>query len=208
VGFGAEAQTVYSGHYTNLAIESDHTLDGTFVVEGLAYITGVQTLADNTELTFNGTTNAALEGAGTLVDGSTVAYSTVTYAPTADVYGGEYGNLIIDGGTHIANKDFTVAGDMNFNGLLTGSANVTVMDTAVTTGSGVFGTAEQAFGGAVTYYKGDNVALYDGFYKELILEGSFSIADRAITVTDRAELNGTQSLAGNTALTLSGKDAS
>ena len=206
VGFGAEAQTVYSGHYTNLAIENDHTLDGTFVVEGLAYITGVQTLADNTELTFNGTTNAALPGAGTLVDDSTVAYSTVTYGADAAVFGGSYGNLIITGGTHIANSDFAVAGDMDFEGLLTGTANVTIMDTVVTTGNGVFGTAEQAFGGAVTYYKGDDVALYDGFYKELILEGSFSIADRTITVTDRAEFNGTQSLAGNTALTLSGKN--
>ena len=197
VYFGSEATVVYGGHYNTLTIDGAHNLYDHITVDGVATVNDEQTLTGPVEINFYGTTsgNASFEDAD---DGM---LSTVRYGADAAVFGGSYGNLTITG-AHTLTNDFSVAGTSTIDSVMSGSANVTFNKFAVTTGSGTFGAEGAAYAGVVTYEAG--VALYNGTYSQLILEGERTITDRTVTVTQSATFNGKQTLEGNTTLTLSG----
>ena len=197
VYFGAEATEVYAGHYSNLTLDGAHTLTNNITVSGVGTVTGEQTLEGAVEIRFNGTT----AGKGTFTDADDSVFSSVFYGADATVFGGSYGNLTITG-AHTLTNDFSVAGTSTIDSVMSGSANVTFLEGAVTTGAGTFGAADAAYAGVVTYEAG--VALYNGTYSQLVLDGERTVTDRTVTVTQSATFNGKQTLAGNTALTLSG----
>ena len=197
VYFGAEATEVYAGHYSNLTLDGAHTLTNNITVSGVGTVTGEQTLEGAVEIRFNGTT----AGDGSFTDADDFVFSTVSYGAEAAVFTGSYGNLTITG-AHTLTNDFSVAGTSNIDSVMSGSANVTFLEGAVTTGEGTFGAADAAYAGIVTYKAG--VALYNGTYSQLVLDGERTVTDRTVTVTQSATFNGKQTLAGNTTLTLSG----
>ena len=215
VTYGSNA-AVMGGLYTDLTVTGDHTYNYSFSVAGAAALSGVQTLAQDVSVSFNGTTNAGgSTGTGTGSNAAAAATfdgskGSVSYGAKADVYGGTYGNLTITE-DHALGNDFTVNGNSHITGIMSGKANVTFgSSSALAKGStGTFGSKDAAYEGLVTYKGGSGSAasgagVYSGAYTDLTLDGNLTMTNKTISVEGVATVNGEQTLTGSTKITFAG----
>ena len=176
VTYGVNA-AVYGGTYADLTINGDHVLANDFTVNGLATLTGFQSGTAN--VTFAGTTGGV--GAFNMTGG------VVTYEASADIFGGTYAGLLING-DHVVSNSFAVNGLATLNGVLSGSADLNFAGDVAGTGS--FNMS----GGRVAYSGTGNVL--GGVYADLLLVGDRVLAND-FTVNGLASVSGTLSGTAN-----------
>ena len=190
-------ETVYGGFYSALTFDGGNTVSVDVDVLN-AKLSDLLTVTETGSVNFAGTTDAAVADN----DGSIAAdaASSVSYAGTADVYGGTYGNLTITG-DHTLYFDLTVNGLATITGTQTleGSGTITFNGTtnADEAGSGTF--ADDAFVSIVTY--GAQAAVFGGSYGNLTINGDHTLT-QDFSVSANAVIEGV--ISGTAAVQLLG----
>ena len=199
---GADGQTIISGTYGDLTIETA----GTATAEG-AVTADTTTVKANATLDANGDLTAgALTNSGTVkVAGAFSAtaenFGNVTYdGAEQNVLGGTYSNLILSGGDKTLSDAVTVTGDLTANANLATAYDLTLSGTVSGTGT-VAATA-----GTVTYNGTDQTVLA-GTYHDLSLSGGTKTLAGAVTANGEFSATNTTITRGeaaeNVSLTLS-----
>ena len=192
-------ETVYGGFYSALTLDGGNTVSVDVDVLN-AKLSDVLTVTGTGSVNFAGTTDAAAADN----DGSITAdaASSVSYAGTADVYGGTYGNLTITG-DHTLYFDVTVNGLATITGTQTleGSGTITFNGTtnADDAGSGTF--ADDMVLSTVVY--SGTAAVFGGSYGNLNISGPHTL-NNTLSVAGSAEFSGKQTLGSGVSMTLSG----
>ena len=189
-----DGNSIFSGYYTSLTINNGGTVaSGTNVAAEDIKLSGTLTVEGN--MFFTGATNANSDGEINATAG------TVTYASTADVYGGEYNTLLIYGSHNLVNN-FTVNGTTTIfdnadesDASLTGTANL-IFKGAVTGNGAYFGDGSDAYKGDVTY-ESSNGDILGGIYNNLTINASNEVIGSSFNVRGMLTLADGIQLSGN-----------
>ena len=169
-----QARNIYSGTYRNLVIKS---VGGS---QNIANLNLLGTLSGNGSLVVS----SSVSGSGRVVGGEL----SVTYGESvlSGFLGGTYKNLSINGsGDKVISNNITVLENTYAMGTFTGSGNLEFG--GLVQGTATFGTADSIYTGTVTY-SAESISgrtsqvVYGGNYSSLILSGLAKTVDSNLTV--------------------------
>lgn len=169
---GYQARDIYSGSYRELVINGNGT-------QNIANLTLTTSLSGTGSLSIG----SSVSGTGRVVGGTL----SVTYSEniTTGFLGGAYKNLSMNGvGDKIINNNITVAGNTFAMGTFSGSGNLEFK--GLVQGTATFGTDSTAYTGSVTYSAGSisgqtSQMVYGGNYSSLIFSGLAKTVDSNLT---------------------------
>ena len=167
-GLSADAQ-IFSGKYYDLQLNGSSV---TYTIDSLEL---KHELSGDSTVNINGLQNA---GADQRITGTLTA---VYGADAHDVLGGNYSSLYVNASDAKVWSDVTVADTLFNKAVLTGNADVTLNGRV--SGEGAFGSADEAYGGTVTYGStaaGETQTVLGGNYAGVVLSGNAKNIARSV----------------------------
>ena len=169
---GYQTRDIYSGSYRELVINGNGT-------QNIANLTLTTSLSGTGSLSIG----SSVSGTGRVVGGTL----SVTYSEniTTGFLGGDYKNLSMNGaGNKVINNNITVAGNTFAMGTFSGNGNLEFQ--GLVQGTATFGTDSTAYTGSVTYSAGSisgqtSQMVYGGNYSSLIFSGLAKTVDSNLT---------------------------
>ena len=169
---GYQTRDIYSGSYRELVINGNGT-------QNIANLTLTTSLSGTGSLSIG----SSVSGTGRVVGGTL----SVTYSEniTTGFLGGVYKNLSMNGaGNKVINNNITVAGNTFAMGTFSGNGNLEFQ--GLVQGTATFGTDSTAYTGSVTYSAGSisgqtSQMVYGGNYSSLIFSGLAKTVDSNLT---------------------------
>ena len=169
---GYQTRVIYSGSYRELVINGNGT-------QNIANLTLTTSLSGTGSLSIG----SSVSGTGRVVGGTL----SVTYSEniTTGFLGGDYKNLSMNGaGNKVINNNITVAGNTFAMGTFSGNGNLEFQ--GLVQGTATFGTDSTAYTGSVTYSAGSisgqtSQMVYGGNYSSLIFSGLAKTVDSNLT---------------------------
>jgi len=170
---------VYGGFYSGINFANGNTVSTDVAASGNVTLAGALALTADGSIAFNGTTDANTTGPRNTGVINAADGSSISYAATADVYNGTYGDLTITG-DHLllvngeAPDGIVVNGTATLSdGILTGNTKVTFNGT--TAGNSTFGdiNSDTTYTGTVTYGTAAGT-IFGGQYNSINIAGDAS----------------------------------